>query len=135
MQAVMKYTPTCIHKALNSGSMSDNDAPILLMRRNPRTPKVLGKSQAMLCHIPGILACGQEIPVINSNGTEVNTTNSITFSLYLTRHDMVREKKIHAKMNGKRNPKIVVHVTMDTKPNNLGMARARYIPMTAYIMK
>lgn len=50
------------------------------IRRNPRTPKVDGKSHAKACQNQGMFDCGQLIPVMNSNGTEVKMTSSITFS-------------------------------------------------------
>ena len=71
---------------------------MLLMRRNPLTPKVEGKSQANPCQKPGMLDCGHEMPVMNSSGTEVNTARSITFSRYLTIHDMVSAKNTHARI-------------------------------------
>ena len=77
------------------GRISERDAPILLILRNPRMPKVDGKTHANPCQKPGILLSGHETPVIKSNGTEVNTTRSITFSRYLTRHDSIRPKKTH----------------------------------------
>ena len=61
--------------------MSCNDPPIDEMRRNPLMPKVEGNRTAKLRQNQGMLDCGQLMPVMNSKGTEVNTTNSITFSL------------------------------------------------------
>ena len=78
--------------------MSTSDAPILLILRNPLMPKVDGNTQAKPCQKAGILLCGHEIPVIKSNGTEVNTTRSITFSRYLTRHDSISPKNTHDRM-------------------------------------
>ena len=94
-QVARKYTPVCIQSALNSGRISARDAPILLILRNPLIPKVDGKTQANPCQKAGILLCGHEIPVMKSNGTEVKTTRSITFSRYLTRHDSINPKNTH----------------------------------------
>ena len=104
---------------------------MLLILRNPLTPNVEGNTQANPCQKAGILLCGQEIPVIKSNGTEVNTTKSITFSRYLTKQESISPKKMHDRMNGKRKPRIVVHDTMLTKLKSFGTTNAKYIPITA----
>ena len=65
--------------ALNSGRISESEAPILLILRNPRMPKVDGKTHENPCQKPGILLNGHETPVIKSNGTEVNTTEASHF--------------------------------------------------------
>ena len=92
-----KIDTVCIQSALNSGRISESRSTILLILRNPRMPKVDGKPKNP-CQKPGILLNGHETPVIKSNGTEVNTTRSITFSRYLTRHDSIRPKKTHERM-------------------------------------
>jgi hypothetical protein len=43
-------------------------------------PKVEGKSHETPCQTPGMLLCGHEMPDMNNRGTEIKTTNSITFS-------------------------------------------------------
>ena len=123
--------PACNHNALNSGRISVRLAPILLILRNPLMPNVDGKTQEKPCQKEGILLSGHETPVIKSNGTEVKTTKSITFSRYLTKHESIRPKKTHDKIYGKRKPRMVVHVTILTKPNSLGTTNVRYIPNTA----
>lgn len=71
---------------------------MLLILRNPLMPNVDGNTQEMPCQNEGILLKGHETPVIKSKGTEVNTTKSITFSRYLTKHESIRPKKMHDKM-------------------------------------
>ena len=104
---------------------------MLLMRRNPLTPKVDGNTHATPCQKAGILDCGQEIPVMKSNGTEVKTTKSITFSRYLTKQESIKPKKMHDRINGKRKARMVVHDTMLTKLNIFGTTSAKYMPITA----
>ena len=53
---------------------------MVFIRTKALTPNVLGKSQDTPCQAPGILDWGQDTPVINSNGRDINTINSITFS-------------------------------------------------------
>ena len=103
--------------------MSGNVAPIDEMRRNPRTPKVEGKIHENASQNQGMLDWGQLIPVMKSKGTDVNTTRSITFSRYLTRHDIVKPKNITASRNGTISPMSVCAVTSDTKWNILGTQR------------
>ena len=71
---------------------------MLLIRRNPLMPNVDGNTQEMPCQKEGMLLKGHDTPVIKSKGTEVNTTKSITFSRYLTKHESIRPKKMHDKM-------------------------------------
>lgn len=71
---------------------------MLLILRNPLMPNVDGNTQEKPCQKEGILLKGHETPVIKSKGTEVNTTKSITFSRYLTKHESIRPKKMHDKM-------------------------------------
>ena len=68
---------------------------------------------------------------MKSNGTEVNTTKSITFSRYLTKQESINPKKMQERMNGSRKASIVVHDTMLTKLNILGTTSAKYMPSTA----
>ena len=95
--------------------MSGNVAPIDEIRRKPRMPNVEGKSQENASQNQGMLDCGQLIPVMKSNGTDVNTTSNITFSRYLTRHDIVNPKNITANRYGTIKPMSVCAVTSDTK--------------------
>ena len=70
---------------------------MLLILRNPLMPNVDGNTQEKPCQKEGILLKGHETPVIKSKGTEVNTTKSITFSRYLTKHESIRPKKTQDK--------------------------------------
>ena len=71
---------------------------MLLILRNPLMPNVDGNTQEKPCQKEGILLKGHETTVIKSKGTEVNTTKSITFSRYLTKHESIRPKKTQDKM-------------------------------------
>lgn len=84
--------------------MSGNVAPIDDMRRKPRTPNVEGNNHENASQNQGMFDCGQLTPVMKSNGTDVNTTSSITFSRYLTRHDIVKPKNITANKYGTSKP-------------------------------
>jgi hypothetical protein len=64
-----------------SGLTSSSNAPMLLMRTKPLMAKVLGNIHDTPCHTEGMLLCGQLTPEMNSNGTDVNTTTSMTLSL------------------------------------------------------
>ena len=92
----MPYTAACIHKALTSDVMSPNTPPRVLSFMKPCMPYVDGKRQANHCHISGILLLGHDTPDIKRKGTDVKTTNSITFSRWRTKNENVIEKKMQA---------------------------------------
>ena len=75
------------------------------------------------------------MPVRNNNGMDVNTTSSITFSLYLTRHESIIPKKIHDSMNGVIKPIRSVPLIIDVKPKKRGTHKVIYAPITAYIIR
>ena len=75
---------------------------MLLILMNPLTPKVLGKAYDTPCQNPEMLLSGQLTPHMNSIGTEVNTTMSMTLSRYLTNELTVMAKKTHASRYGTR---------------------------------
>ena len=78
--------------------MSASVAPMLLIRRKPRTAKVEGKRRASNSHTQGMLLWGHEMPVRKSKGTEVITTQSITCSRWRT----AKDKAIAAKMEASK---------------------------------
>src|SRR5574344_128968 len=97
-----------------------------LRRTNPLMPKVEGNRHATARHTPGMSLCGHDIPAKNRKGTDVNITNSMTFSRYLTRQDSVIPKKMHDNRYGIISPNRSDACSIETKWNILGTTSTMY---------
>ena len=129
--AMPKYTSVCIHSTMYSVLTSSRSAPMLLILMNPLMAKVLGNIHDTPCHTPGMALCGQLTPARNSSGTEVNTTTSITLSLYLMSGLSDMARKTHASRYGVKKSSRSFPCTMLTNPNILGTISVIHASMTA----
>ena len=94
----MKYIPVCIHRTVIWGAALAKSAPMVFMCTYPLMPKVEGNIHDTTFQKTGTEASGHEIPLMKSNGSEVNTNSNMHVSRLRTTAEAVMAKKMHASM-------------------------------------